>query len=259
MKHHTFFAIAIALATATTLACSPASNPPTSPSSSDPTTGQANADGSTLKATAPEIVSPTGGEEVHDATPELTIRNSAARFVPGLTLSYVFEVLNSSNQMVYRSEPVPQGEGDTTSHEVTTQLNDEEVHTWRAYAVFNAHRGPMASPGTFKTLNRFGVSCAHLKDPVAIIGCRMDQHGGFDHEEVVDMLREIAYDLNQAFGGEFGILVKTVGNNCLGYSCDIICEGQGNDQDQYDILIDDRFPAWNEVSNPTVRPCEVIR
>jgi hypothetical protein len=259
MKDQKLAAIGIAVLTAMTLACSQATEPPTAPSGTNGAAGEANADGSTLKATAPAVVSPTGGAEIDDATPVLTINNSTAKFVPNLPLSYVFEVLNSANQLVYRSAPVPAGEGGRTSHEVTVSLNSNESHTWRAYAVYESHRGPMGGPASFKTLNRFGVSCAHLKDAVAIVGCRMEQHGGVDEEEIVELLREIAYDMNQAFGGEFGLLVKTSGNNCEGYSCDIICEGNGNDQNQYDILINDEIPAWNEVSNPTVRPCEVIR
>ena len=73
-------------------------------------------------------------------------------------------------------------------------------------------------------------------------------------------MREVAYDLNRLFNtDQFGILVKTEGNNCHGYSCDIICEGHGGSQNQYDILIDDQFPNWAEVDNPTVRPCEIVK
>ena len=260
MKDQKLAAIGIAVLTAMTLvACNQGTELPTTPSNTNGAAGEANADGSNLKATAPTVVSRTGGVEIDDATPVLTINNSTAKFVPNLPLSYVFEVLNSSNQLVYRSEPVPQGAGGTTSHEVTVQLNSNESHTWRAYAAYQTRRGPIAAPGSFKTLNRFGISCAHLRDAVAIVGCRMEQHGGVDEEEIVELLREIAYDMNQAFGGEFGLLVKTSGNNCQGYSCDIICEGNGDDQTQFDILINDEIPAWNEVSNPTVRPCEIIR
>jgi hypothetical protein len=260
MKHQKLFALAIAVLTSATLACGQRSSP-TSPTGSNPATGDANPDGSTLKATAPSIVSPGGGIETDDLTPTLTVNNATPKFVSTLQLSYVFEVLNSSNQVVYRSAPVAQGTGGQTSHEVSVELNNDEVHTWRAYAVFQNHRGPMASPASFKTLSRFGVSCAHLFEPILIVGCRMAQHGGMDHHEVVDFLREVAYDMNRAYpGAEFGILVKTTGNNCDGYSCDIICDGNGADQTQYDILIDDTFPNWAEVGDgATIRPCEVIR
>jgi hypothetical protein len=53
------------------------------------------------------------------------------------------------------------------------------------------------------------------------------------------------------------LLVKTTGNNCDGYSCDIICAQNGADHDQYDVLLDETFPQWNELADPTVRPCEI--
>ena len=261
MKHHKLFAFAIATLTATTLACSQRPASPTSPGGNDPGTSDAYPDGSTLKATAPTAVSPIGGIETDDLGPVLTINNATPKFVSSLALSYVFEVLNAANQVVYRSSPVPQGSGGRTSHELTTELSNETTYTWRAFAVYQTHRGPISPNASFKTLSRFGVSCAHLIEPTAIIGCRIAQHGGVDEDHIIEMLREIAYDLNRAHpGAEFGLLIKTVGNNCEGYSCDIICEGHGNNQTQYDILIDDQFPAWNEVGEgATIRPCEVIR
>ena len=40
-----------------------------------------------------------------------------------------------------------------------------------------------------------------------------------DPEETIQFMREVAYDLNRAGmsdKGGFGVLIKTVGNNCLG-------------------------------------------
>jgi len=262
MRHQKLFAFAAAAVTATTLACSQAPVPPTSPSGNNPGSSEVGPDGSTLKATRPVIVSPIGGIETTDLTPELVLNNAAGTHVPNLPLSYVFEVLNQAGTVVYRSSPIPAGPNGRTTHEISSDLNNDENHTWRAYAIYQGQRGPLSVVASFKTLSRFGISCAHHGNPIAIVGCRFDQHGGMDHEEVVEFLREVAYDLNQAGIGDhggFGILVKDSGNNCSGYSCDIICEGNGGNQNQYDILIDDRIPTWSEVSNPTVRPCEIIR
>jgi hypothetical protein len=262
MKYQKLFAFAAAVSTASALACSQGSTPPTAPAGSSPGFIAAGPDGATLKSTAPAAVSPVDGVESTDLSPELVITNAAAIYVANLPLSYVFEVMNQAGTLVYRSNPVPAGADGRTVHEVIGDLNNEETHTWRAYAVYQGQRGPMSSAASFKTLSRFGVSCAHLRDPLSIVACRFDQHGGMDHEEVIDFLREVAYDLNQtgiSDHGGFGILVKDTGNNCLGYSCDIICEGNGSDQNQYDVLIDDVIPNWADVENPTVRPCEIIR
>jgi hypothetical protein len=261
MKYQKLFAFAAAASTATLMACSQASTPPTAPSGAAPGFIAAGPDGATLKATAPEVVSPVGGVESTDLSPELVINNAAGIYVTNLPLSYVFEVTNQAGTLVYRSNQIPAGPNGRTEHELVGDLDNDETHTWRAYAVYQGQRGPMSTAASFKTVNRFGVSCAHLRDPLAIVSCRFDQHGGMDHEEVVDFLREVAYDLNQtgiSDHGGFGILVKDTGNNCNGYSCDIICEGNGSDQNQYDILIDDVIPNWADVENPTVRPCEII-
>jgi hypothetical protein len=76
-------------------------------------------------------------------------------------------------------------------------------------------------------------------------------------------MKEVAYDLNQldiSDKGGFGVLVKDIGNNCLGYSCDIICEGNGGNQNQFDILRDESEPQWSEVGDGlVVRFCEIIK
>ena len=262
MRYQKLFAFVAAASTATALACSQGPIPPTAPTSTVPGPVAAGPDGATLKSTAPVAVSPIGGAEVSDPNPDLVINNASPIFVPDLPLSYVFEVFGEEGSLVYRSQPIAAGAGGRTTHETVADLRDNEIHTWRAYAVFQGQRGPMSSTTSFKTLNRFGVSCAHLGDPLAIVVCRFEQHGGMDHEEQIQFMREVAFDLNRAGlsdRGGFGILIKNEGNNCLGYSCDIICEGHGNDQNQYDILIDESIPNWAEVDNPTVRPCEIIR
>jgi hypothetical protein len=261
MKYQKLFAFAAAVSTATALACSQASTSPTAPAGTSPGFIAAGPDGATLKATAPAAVSPVGGVETTDLSPELVVTNGAGIYVSNLPLSYVFEVMNQAGSLVYRSNPIPAGANGRTTHEMVGDLNNDETHTWRAFAVYQGQRGPLSTVASFRTLNRFGVSCAHLGDPLSIVACRFEQHGGMDHEETVEFMKEVAYDLNQtgiSDHGGFGILVKTVGNNCNGYSCDIICEGHGSDQNQYDILIDDAIPNWAQVDNPTVRPCEII-
>lgn len=260
MKYQKLFAFAAAASTASALACSQGSPSPLAPSGTPPGLIAAGPDGATLKATAPALVAPVGGTESNDLSPQLVVTNASSIHVPNLPLSYVFEVMNQAGTLVYRSNPIPAGAGRTT-HEVQGDLSNDQTHTWRAYAIYQGQRGPMSTAASFKTLSRFGVSCAHLRNPLAIVSCRFAQHGGMDHEEVVDFLREVAYDLNQtgiSDGGGFGILIKTEGNNCSGYSCDIICEGNGPDQNQYDILIDDAVPNFASVDNPTVRPCVII-
>ena len=259
MKYQKLFALPLAALASVTIACGQAESP------TSPETGPfaaAAPDGSTLKVTAPGTVSPSNGQET-GTDPQLVITNSTAKFVGNLAVSYVFEVLNGST-VVYRSQPVPQGGNGRTEHEIATPLNADVNYTWRAYAVYQGQRGPMSGAAGFRTANRYGVSCAHTGTPIGIVACRFEQHGNspLDSEETIQFMREVAYDLNQlniSDKGGFGLAVKTVGNNCFGYSCDIICEGQGSQQNQYDILIDEQIPNWGEVEEVTERVCEIIR
>ena len=80
------------------------------------------ADGTTLKASAPTAVSPAGGDRNRRPRAGAVINNSTATFAPGVALTYVFEVLNSANQVIYRSNPVAQGSGGRTTHEIAYDI-----------------------------------------------------------------------------------------------------------------------------------------
>ena len=263
MKYQRLFALAVAITTATSLACSRTPAAPTAPTGS-PLAGapEAGPDGSTLKVTAPVAVFPTGGIELDDDDPDLVITNSTGRFVDNLPLAYVFEVLRDG-QVIYRSNPVAPGANGRTEHE-TAVLDFDQNFTWRAYAVYQGQRGPMSDAAAFKTFNRFGISCAHMGSEPGIVECRRAQYGTIPHDELPEFLAKVAYDLNRA-GMEhapYGRLIKTTGNNCHGYSCDIICAGQGSGQRQWDILIDEdsaQIPVWNRVGESVSRPCEAVQ
>ncbi len=47
-------------------------------------------------------------------------------------------------------------------------------------------------------------------------------------------LRDVAIGLARLKGGSWGLLVKTSGNHCGGYSCDVVCDGER----VYDVLFD---------------------
>lgn len=261
MKYQRALALTAAVTISFTLACSQASDAPTSPAGAGIVGTEAGPDGSTLKVTAPAAVSPAGGVEVSDLDPDLVINNSEGRFV-NLPLAYVFEVMGEGGQVVYRSQPIPGGLNGSTSHEIDTQLDDDEAHTWRAYAVYSGQRGPMSAAASFKTFNRFGTVCRGSE--VDIIACRKAQYGHIPHDKLPEFLERVAYDLN-VNGHEwapYGRLVKNTGNNCHGYSCDIICSDAGGMQRQWDVLIDEdslQGPVWNRVASINTRPCEIVR
>ena len=261
MKYQKLCALAVATLTATTLACSQSAAPPTSPTGNNPGGADAGPDGSTLKVTAPVAVEPINGDLITDLDPDLVITNGGGRFVQNLELAYVFEVTDDENRVVYRSAPVAPGSDGTTRHEIDDDLESDETYTWRAYAVYQGHRGPMSAVTSFRTFNRFGVACRGTE--VEIVACRKAQYGRIRHDELHEFLEKVAYDLNQ-MGHEhrpYGRLVKDTGNNCHGYSCDIICSNANGQQRQWDVLLDEdilQAPVWNRVPEIAVRPCEPV-
>ena len=96
----------------------------------------------------------------------------------------------------------------------------------------------------------------------AIVVCNRARYQGFmSQDQVVAFLTQSAKDLNAAGinGAPFGILVKDGGYNCNGFSCDILCAGNGSGQRQWDVLGDAdgaQNPGFEEIHGPkVVRPC----
>ncbi len=71
-----------------------------------------NADGTKLKATAPQPLSPRSAIRVSNLTPQLVLQNGAGTFEPSAALSYVFEVfeVNGSTQTLVAQDRSDCGE-----------------------------------------------------------------------------------------------------------------------------------------------------
>ena len=83
--------------------------------------------------------------------------------------------------------------------------------------------------------------------PLSILQCHRSKYGTpMTDAEMLAVVRDSARDFNSASvpGGPYGILKKATGNNCAGYSCDIICAGQGSSQQQWDVLVASNTPTW---------------
>lgn len=77
-------------------------------------------------------------------------------------------------------------------------------------------------------------------DPASILGCERAKYEHMNEEQLAEFLRHSAASLNRngIAGGPYGVLRKETGSNCRGFSCDIICAGQGTEQRQHDVLLD---------------------
>jgi len=162
--HSTFkrFARALpAVAMVTTIACS--GGTPVAPESANSSAAgaiDAAADGSTLKATAPTLVTPINNVELPTSRPPLQISGANGKFAPG-SFDYEFEVQNSSNQTVHRQ---------TVAGTTSVPGNDLEVQSsfrWRARAVVGGKTGPWSDFATFRTISVPGCVNGLLLDPAA--------------------------------------------------------------------------------------------
>jgi hypothetical protein len=127
---------------ATAIACSRQTTPTSPTGDSTATTTGAAADGSTLKATAPAPIAPTGDQAVRD-TPTLTASASMLKFGQG-ALQYRFELFNDSGARVQDS-----GLLNTPSFKVTTTLDFRKRYTWRVRAEYHGSVGPWSSVASF--------------------------------------------------------------------------------------------------------------
>jgi len=261
--HRLSTALALALVMAA-IACTRSQVTPTTPTvESTPTS-------SGLKVTAPTPVSPVGGVRIEGFRPTLVINNARTESNAQATLLYRFELTDlSTGTVIYQSDPVAAGAG-TTSHEVGSELAEERAFQWRARAEVPAvGNGPWSDTRTFDTPARprtrpqpsTSATCIAATHQ-AVVECVRGQFGFMNSDALVEFLRRIAINMN-ASGlehGPFGVLLKPGGHNCNGYSCDVICSGQGNGQRQWDVLGDSdgaQTPKWDRIPNIRADVCEI--
>jgi hypothetical protein len=115
---------------------------PTLPSTSNTGTG-----GSTLKVTAPTLVSPLAGQRLSNNQPTLVLQNVTAQFSTNAPVFYEFQVTTMTGQVVYSrivAGGVANGQG-TVSHTVATPLSANASYRWRARAVSGTDNGPFSN------------------------------------------------------------------------------------------------------------------
>jgi hypothetical protein len=146
--------------------------------------------------------------------------------------------------------------------------DSQAVSPWSSVQIFTTP-SPAPAPGGGGGGGDFGSGdtskCGppYQSDPIGILQCHRSAYPEhMSASQAVAFLRGSARDLNRAgvAQGPFGILRKQSGNNCNGYSCDIICAGQGNSQKQWDVLIDEKYANWGApMTVPGIRidVCEI--
>lgn len=222
---------------------------------------------------APAALSPVGGAVIDGTRPTFKFRN-AARSGPVGSLTYTLQV--SGEQSFAQAIAVNNASehGNETSIELADDLPYDGKFFWRVRANDLAH----STFGPWSTTQQFGTpkppvtpgpgprpgpnpgpggSC-RASAPIDILNCQRAQFppGELSRPDLEAFIYRSVIDFNASGipGGPYGRLVKNSGNNCGGYSCDIICVGQGSGQLQYDVLIAENIPTWGApLSGPGIR------
>jgi hypothetical protein len=140
--------VALTAIVALGVSCTGTPMSPTSPSAAAGGTTTANADGSTLKVTAPGVVAPFDSERVDSRRPTLVWTNSTGKHSP-IGFFYELEVVNSADQVVYA---ITVGETPNSgSHQLSTDLAYDTPYGWRIRAGLGNERGPWSVWGNFRT------------------------------------------------------------------------------------------------------------
>jgi hypothetical protein len=211
--------------------------------------------------TAPALVSPVNNARVAERQPVLVINNSQRNSAVG-QVRYIFVVArDQAFTNVVASVMLNESSG-STQWKVDRLLEYNAMHFWRARAtdgevssdwsstqIFTTPAAPAPTPSPTPIPGPAPGGPCNSSSPEQIVSCERAKYGFMSAPQMNAFLRSVAQSLNRngIGGGPFGILRKGSGTNCLGYSCDIICAGQGNGQRQWDVIGDiegAQAPGW---------------
>jgi hypothetical protein len=227
----------------------------------------------------PTPISPINNVRLSTLRPEFKFRNAPFVGTP-TSVGYVIELATrdtfANRLSVWQFS---EGDDDITVLDSPTELPAGLQLFWRVRAIEGSVLGPWSTTHVFRTPEPVapepaptpgpsGPRCDGTSNPLTIVQCQRARYPTpMSASQTVAFLRGVARDLNAAGvpEGPFGILRKTSGANCGGYSCDIICSGNGSGQKQWDVLIagdpgiGDAVPMWRRLDNIAERQCDVVR
>ena len=200
---------------------------------------------------APQPLFPISAVTVSSVSPEFAVAN-AARSGPVGAVAYTFEISENESFTAMVAIVTVAEKASQTKFTIAQQLKSDTKHYWRVRAfdantasawsltqsfvtpkVVAAPTPPPSGP------SNPGAAC-NSSNPDTIIKCERAKYGHMSDGQLLEFVRASAKSLNRNGipGGAFGILRKSGGASCGGYSCDIICAGQGTGQRQHDVLGD---------------------
>lgn len=244
------------------VACSKSTTNPASPSTTAQSDAGAAADGSTLKATTPTIVSPSGGGQVTDPI-VLTASKSTGKFAD-IGPSYQFQVRIGST-VVYDSGVIGGvGSGNNVTLTVpSSALTSDTDYTWRVRASYQGALGSWSSDGAFKSPVGAYLRNGEVRDPLTI-GRTVGQITGnvtfsSDGATINDQTSFIAYNIGAPItDGEFSMLATNIKSSAPGGKSKMMAIQQGFDEpttNPYRFTIEKRGSGYPE---PGATTCRII-
>jgi len=220
-----------ALAVTTALvACGREESPtpnPAAPSAAASNTVNAVADGTTLKATAPEPVSPVNTRLEDKAI--LTYKAATGKFTQA-TFTYRVQLMNASNAVV--EEAVANG----LSYTVKAELEPDKDYRWRVRAEWNGAFGPWSSTVTFRSADiPVGyIAASEIYDPltdgksVGVINGRHTFIPGVG-VRLEDLTSYIEYKLPQTLvAGEYSAIISNLSTDGQGNKTKVMSMSEGS-------------------------------
>ena len=220
----------------------------------------------------PIAVSPANSEVTSSTHPTFRIGN-AARSGPVGPLTYTIDVsTNSAFSPLFAVWQISEQPNQTTLNAPSDLPGGTRLY-WQARGSDPATIGPWSDPQTFKTPDVApappppgggGVSCGS-RVAEDIVACHRVQYAArLCPADAPRLLSDIAHDLNKGITPVYGRLVKTSGNNCGGFACDIICRSDGH---IWDVFIDGpdatqgycgtAQPAWTD-KGTSGSQCQIV-
>lgn len=227
----------------------------------------------------PQLDPPAPQSPIENATaasrrPELVVGRASRNDAVG-NVAYDFQIAADVTFAAIVSAGSRSEAGATTSYMPDGDLTASTTYFWRVrasdgevtsgWSAVQSFRTPAApAPGPPPSPTPAPGGPCNSSSAEAIVSCERAKYGHMHSGQIVAFLKSVADSLNRNGipGGRFGVLLKPSGNNCEGYSCDIICSGNGGGQRQWDVLADvegAQGAMWSELSpsHIQVRTCEI--
>lgn len=223
------------------VACSKSSPNPTSPTAAAQPDNGAAPDGSTLKATTPTLVTPTGGGQVVDPL-VLTASKSTGKFTD-IAMSYRFQVRSGSTVVYDSGITGGSGSGNNVTHTVPSSaaLNPDTDYTWRVRGESGGAFGSWSSDGAFRSPVGAYIRGSEIRDPLTIgrtVGTisgptRFVAGKGL---EFLDQTSHVRYELPTTLqAGEFSMMVTGIDEGSPGDKTKVMSMQEGSG----DITVND--------------------